>query len=259
MLFLPPGTDVSKEELNYRASGIWGPGKADKEDLAAMVLQRSALKRLLGGGIVLKNEMFLERIHLELQLQRGLRLLLLCMCMFAVVILAAVQERQGPARLGLLDTYKSLFQLDDSLADIQTIDGLFEYLRLVSGSCMSCDCCADCNHDNTVLIRLAIMSLYVRTEVFLYVLGPNIHNNILRRPCICVLTDTIPTDQSRLIMPTSSVYFAETSGELSVMRGVRAFQQAESVEVADLAPRIDRSKWTFVPLTLREHILENTF
>ena len=60
-------------------------------------------------------------------------------------------------------------------------------------------------------------------------------------------------------MPTSSVYFAETSGELSVMRGVRAFQQAESVEVADLAPRIDRSKWTFVPLTLREHILENTF
>ena len=185
MLSLPPDTDVSKEELHHRASGIWGPAKADKEDMAAMVLQRSALKRLLGGGIVLKNEMLLERIHLELQLQRGLRLLVLCMCMFGVVILAAVQERQGPARLGLLHTYKSLFQLDDSLAEIKTIDDLFEYLRLVS-------------------------------------------------------------DQSRLIMPTSSVYFAETSGELSVMRGVRAFNQAESVEVADLAPRIDSPAFSFM-------------
>ena len=33
---------------------------------------------------------------------------------------------------GLLNTYKSLFSLDDSLAEIQTRDSLFDYLREVS-------------------------------------------------------------------------------------------------------------------------------
>jgi hypothetical protein len=33
---------------------------------------------------------------------------------------------------GLLNTYKSLFSLDDSLAEIQTRDALFDYLREVS-------------------------------------------------------------------------------------------------------------------------------
>ena len=74
------------------------------------------MKRILGGGYKLKTEMLIERIELELKLQRGLRLLLLCLAMFAVVIFAAIQERQGSARLGLLNTYKSLFQVNRILA-----------------------------------------------------------------------------------------------------------------------------------------------
>jgi len=179
------GTDVSKEELSFKASAIWGSGKEDRQTMAATVMQNAALKYLLGQGYVLNNAMLLERLHLELQLQRGLRLLVLCMCMFGVVILAAVQERQGPDRLGLLSTYKSLFHLDDSLAEIKTIDNLFDYLRLVS-------------------------------------------------------------EKSRIIMPTSSVYFAETGGELTVMRGVRSFDKDESVEVADLVPRIDSPAFSFM-------------
>ena len=179
------GTDVSKEELSFKASAIWGSGKEDRQNMAARVMQNAALKYMLGKGYVLNNSMLLERLHLELQLQRGLRLLVLCMCMFGVVILAAVQERQGPDRLGLLSTYKSLFHLDDSLAEIKTIDNLFDYLRLVS-------------------------------------------------------------EKSRIIMPTSSVYFAETGGELTVMRGVRAFDKDESVEVADLVPRIDSPAFSFM-------------
>jgi hypothetical protein len=85
------------------------------------------------------------------------------MCMFGVVYYAAIVERQhdirrgtrvclcdqsvclffashpfGRARTlpspcaGLLNTYKSLFSLDDSLAEIQTRDALFDYLREVS-------------------------------------------------------------------------------------------------------------------------------
>ena len=34
---------------------------------------------------------------------------------------------------GLLNTYKSLFSLDDSLAGIKTRDDLFDYLSFVSG------------------------------------------------------------------------------------------------------------------------------
>lgn len=109
----------------------------------------------------------------------------LCMCMFAVVIFAAVQEKQGSTRLGLLNTYKSLFSLDDSLADIKTINDLFEYLRMVSS-------------------------------------------------------------QSRLIQPTSSEYFVETSGELKILKGVRSFDRAEPIEVAELAPRIDSPAFSFM-------------
>lgn len=107
------------------------------------------------------------------------------MCMFAVVIFAAVQEKQGSTRLGLLNTYKSLFSLDDSLAEIKTIDDLFEYLRLVSS-------------------------------------------------------------QSRLIQPTSSEYFIETSGELKILKGVHSFDRPEPIEVAALVPRIDSPAFSFM-------------
>ena len=58
--------------------------------------------------------------------------LLLCFCMFAAVIYASILESQAPVRLGLLNTYKSLFSLGDSLADVKTSNDLMEYLRMVS-------------------------------------------------------------------------------------------------------------------------------
>ena len=97
-----------------------------------MILQRAVIRKLIGHNATFGKEKLIERLHLELKLMRGLRLLALCLCMFAVVIFAAVHEKQGHNRLGLLNTYKSLFQLDDSLAEIKTIDDLFDYLRLVS-------------------------------------------------------------------------------------------------------------------------------
>jgi hypothetical protein len=60
------------------------------------------------------------------------RLLLLCICMFGVVIWAAIIESQAPVRLGLLNTYKILFSLDDSLAQIKTLGDLSDYLKTVS-------------------------------------------------------------------------------------------------------------------------------
>ena len=80
----------------------------------------------------MRRSALLERLELELELQRGLRLLLLCFCMFAAVIYASVVESQSAMRLGLLQTYKSLFHLDDSLADIKTNDDLFDYPRHIS-------------------------------------------------------------------------------------------------------------------------------
>ena len=39
---------TSMSEMKGTATWIFGPGKADKEDIAAMVLQRCVLKRLVG-------------------------------------------------------------------------------------------------------------------------------------------------------------------------------------------------------------------
>ena len=48
----------------------------------------------------LKRKALLQRLQLELDLQRGLRLLVLCICMFAVVIAASVIQSQASVRLG---------------------------------------------------------------------------------------------------------------------------------------------------------------
>lgn len=70
----------------------------------------------------------LERLELELSLQRGLRLLALCIMLFTLICYASVLESASPARLGLLQTYKTIFGLDDSLADIKTIEDLKGFL-----------------------------------------------------------------------------------------------------------------------------------
>ena len=74
-----------------------------------------------------------ERLQLELDLFRGLRLLFLCCLMFGLVIYAANIEKRSSQRLGLLNTYTSIFSLnEEDLYDVKTPDAFFEYLRELS-------------------------------------------------------------------------------------------------------------------------------
>jgi hypothetical protein len=88
--------------------------------------------RWIAGATQLKRMYLLERLQLELDLIRGLRLLALCLVLFALVCYAAVLESVSDARLGLMNTYKTVFNLDDGLADIKTADDLQSYLQLLS-------------------------------------------------------------------------------------------------------------------------------
>ena len=64
---------------------------------------------------------------------RGLRLLFLCALMFGLVIYAAKMELRSAQRLGLLNTYTTIFSLNpDDLAAIKTPDAFFDYLKLLS-------------------------------------------------------------------------------------------------------------------------------
>jgi hypothetical protein len=73
----------------------------------------------------------IERQH---HVRLGMRV---CLCDHSVCLVFASRLSGRPLTLtshgaGLLNTYKSLFSLDDSLAEIQTRDALFDYLREVS-------------------------------------------------------------------------------------------------------------------------------
>ena len=60
---------------------------------------------------------------------RGLPLLILCAIMFDLVTYAAHLEKRSSQRLGLLNTYKSIFSLnDEDLYDMKTPDELWGYL-----------------------------------------------------------------------------------------------------------------------------------
>ena len=64
---------------------------------------------------------------------RGLRLLLLCALMFGLVIYAAKIELRSAQRLGLLNTYTTIFALNpDDLAAMKTPDAFFDYLKQLS-------------------------------------------------------------------------------------------------------------------------------
>ena len=129
------GTEAgAHKNTTHRGMGLFCDlGNVSREEEAAVLIQRAAFPRLIAHGEgSLKRKALLQRLELELDLQRGLRLLALCLCMFAVVIFAAVVESQASVRRGLLNTYRSLFLLDDSLADIKTRGDLLEYLGHVS-------------------------------------------------------------------------------------------------------------------------------
>ena len=64
---------------------------------------------------------------------RGLRLFFLCALMFGLVIHAAHLEKRSSQRLGLLNTYKSIFLLnDEDLYNKKTSDDFFSYLLELS-------------------------------------------------------------------------------------------------------------------------------
>ena len=87
---------------------------------------------MIAPPVQMKRKYLVERLQLELDLIRGLRLLGLCMALFALVCYASILESVSDARLGLMNTYKTIFNLDDSLADIKTTEGLQSYLKLLS-------------------------------------------------------------------------------------------------------------------------------
>ena len=114
---------------------IWmqasGAGESLEQE-AARKIQLAALPRLIANKTSLCRTSLLDRLELEVDLQRGLRLLLLCLALFCVVIYLNILESQSDIQLGLLNTYQKLFQLDDSLADITTASELKEFLQMVS-------------------------------------------------------------------------------------------------------------------------------
>ena len=59
-----------------------GPTRADAH-ARAQIIQHAALPRLIADKTALRRTALLERVQLELELQRGLRLLMLCLCMFS--------------------------------------------------------------------------------------------------------------------------------------------------------------------------------
>ena len=100
---------------------------------AAREIQRSAMHNgLIAPTIGLNRVVLLERLDLELQLRRGLAQLALCLILFSLVAYSSVLEKVSVQRLGMLNVYKTLFQLDDSLAEIRTIEGLRDYMTEVS-------------------------------------------------------------------------------------------------------------------------------
>ena len=99
---------------------------------AACHIQAAAFNRVIGTRTQLKREMLLERLELELNLQRGLRLLLLCIALFVLVVYSMVIESTSPYRLGLLQTFKTVFLLDDSLAHIKTLRAFKDYMKTLN-------------------------------------------------------------------------------------------------------------------------------
>ena len=132
---------MSSSGIHIAESGISSKETADVHDLscqgqlrqrAAMKIQAAAIRRLICPGIQIERSMLLDRLELELHMRRGLRLFFLCIVLFVVILCAHTVEADSLKRLGLMQTFKTVFLLDDSLADIKTIHGLRGYLQTIS-------------------------------------------------------------------------------------------------------------------------------
>jgi hypothetical protein len=116
----------------HPATGEPDTAEDRRRQKAAQTIQAAAINRLVAPRIQVKRVTLLERLELELDMQRGFRLFLLCSILFILVVYAQMIEGDGLKRLGLLQTFKTIFLLDDSLADIKTLRGLKDYMGTVS-------------------------------------------------------------------------------------------------------------------------------
>jgi hypothetical protein len=122
--------------------GGWGLLLANLSDDSPESLETRAVKkiqRLVAAkhaskqGNTLGRKPLVERLQLDLDLIRGLRLLFFCALMFGLVIYAANLEKRSAQRLGLLNTFSTIFSLNaDTLYEIKTPENFFDYLRMVS-------------------------------------------------------------------------------------------------------------------------------
>ena len=112
----------------YADDGTNGLSRDDQQrEKAARAIQSAALKRVIGGGVSLDRKNLLARIMLEQKLRNGLLSLLLTFTLLSLVVYSAILESDGPSRIGLMSTLESVFSLDDSLAEIKTLEDLKGY------------------------------------------------------------------------------------------------------------------------------------
>jgi hypothetical protein len=104
------------------------------ETRAVKKIQRlSAARHASKQSNTLGRKPLVERLELDLDLIRGLRLLFFCAVMFGLVIYAANLEKRSAERLGLLNTFSTIFALNaDALYEIKTAENFFDFLRMVS-------------------------------------------------------------------------------------------------------------------------------
>jgi len=128
-----------REESEVKGGGVKGEmvpafvtSLASNDEQKLRNLQRACLYRLSGMDAgILRRKPVLERLALELNMQRGLRLLFLCIFMFGIVIYASMVESQSTIRMGTLRTFRAMFDTE-GLSAINTREALAEYLQFVS-------------------------------------------------------------------------------------------------------------------------------
>lgn len=99
------------------------------------MIQGAAMKRVIGPDISLDRKNLLTRIVMERDLRNGLLSLMTTLALFSLVVYSAILEGASPARLGLMQTFQSVLSLDDSLAEIKTLDDLQGYMAQLSRQC----------------------------------------------------------------------------------------------------------------------------
>ena len=196
---------------------------AQQREKAARAIQSAALKRVIGGGVSLDRKNLLARIMLEQKLRNGLLSLLLTFTLLSLVVYSAILESDGPSRIGLMSTLESVFSLDDSLAEIKTLEDLKGYTH----SRAQFDCgWSLLNHGNVLPFLCTVLAV------------PSRPRHRLGR-----YMKTI-SSQSRVLQPLSTEYFSEHDGEVKIFNGFSSFAKPQAFDLMDLKARVDTTEWT---------------